>query len=230
MQGFNRYYPPDYDPNDAHKGNLNRLAGKAPTKPVVRFEMPFDIWCLSCSKHIAQGVRFNAHKKKVGMYYSSPIFAFSMTCHLCSGAIEIVTNPKETRYDITSGARKKAEPEQLDLVAREADPIMRLEIEATRKKVTESGSGISDLIQANKKQWDDPYSASQKLRRKFRGEKTQITRDSEARAKIADRHGLGIEVLAPNSVDRRTAHAVEFRGADVELERRRRRIQKRIMR
>ena len=40
------------------------------------------------------GVRYNAEKKKVGMYYSTPIYSFRCKCHLCDGWFEIQTDPK----------------------------------------------------------------------------------------------------------------------------------------
>lgn len=47
----------------------------------IRFELPFAIWCTSC-RHptlIAQGVRFNAEKSRVGSYHSTPILRFTFT-------------------------------------------------------------------------------------------------------------------------------------------------------
>jgi coiled-coil domain-containing protein 130 len=74
------------------------------------------------------GVRYNAEKKKIGMYYSTPIFSFRCKCHLCSGWFEIQTDPQvrltllalthsvnftpltqNTRYVVVSGARRKEE-------------------------------------------------------------------------------------------------------------------------
>ena len=40
------------------------------------------------------GVRYNAEKKKVGNYYTTPIYKFRMKCHLCDNYIEIETDPK----------------------------------------------------------------------------------------------------------------------------------------
>lgn len=40
------------------------------------------------------GVRYNAEKKKIGAYYSTPIFSFRCKCHLCDGWFEIQTDPK----------------------------------------------------------------------------------------------------------------------------------------
>src|SRR5712671_462361 len=48
----------------------------------------------SCNAHIGMGVRYNAEKKKIGMYYSTPIFSFRCKCHLCSGWFEIQTDPQ----------------------------------------------------------------------------------------------------------------------------------------
>jgi coiled-coil domain-containing protein 130 len=31
---------------------------------------------------VGMGVRYNAEKKKVGMYYTTPIYQFRMKCHL----------------------------------------------------------------------------------------------------------------------------------------------------
>ena len=50
-----------------------------------RFEMPFNIWCGSnaedtdpnvkgCRKHIGIGVRYNAEKTRVAMYYTTPVY------------------------------------------------------------------------------------------------------------------------------------------------------------
>ena len=81
----------------------------------------------TCNNHIGMGVRYNAEKKKIGNYYSTPIFSFRCKCHLCSGWFEIQTDPKvrftgpgrkgqavltitqNTRYVVVSGARQKDE-------------------------------------------------------------------------------------------------------------------------
>ncbi|RHZ47689.1 uncharacterized protein CDV56_100019, partial [Aspergillus thermomutatus] len=108
MQGFNmgRYVPPDQEGLTTG----NKLAGKHPLGArarhlrtsgalVVRFEMPFAVWCTTCKPHetlIGQGVRFNAEKKKVGNYYSTPIYSFRMKHGACGGWIEIRTDPANT--------------------------------------------------------------------------------------------------------------------------------------
>ncbi len=72
-------------------------------------------------------MRYNAEKKKVGNYYSTPIYSFRCKCHLCDGWFEIHTDPKvrffcawrrkylmamkskNTRYVVVAGARQKDE-------------------------------------------------------------------------------------------------------------------------
>lgn len=115
--GFNKYYPPDYD--GEKDGSLNKYRGKHALGDrarkidqgilITRFELPFNIWCGTCDNHIGMGVRYNAEKKKIGAYYSTPIFSFRCKCHLCDGWFEIHTDPKNTRYIVASGARQKDE-------------------------------------------------------------------------------------------------------------------------
>jgi hypothetical protein len=84
-------------------------AGESCNQLTARFELPFNIWCGTCGAslsppwswvslilqaHIGAGVRYNAQKKKVGNYYSTPIFGFRCKCHLCSGWFELRTDPK----------------------------------------------------------------------------------------------------------------------------------------
>lgn len=71
-KGTNHYYPPDYDPR---KGGLNKFLGTHALRErarkismgilIIRFEMPFNIWCNGCENHIGMGVRYNAEKKKL---------------------------------------------------------------------------------------------------------------------------------------------------------------------
>jgi coiled-coil domain-containing protein 130 len=106
MQGFNRYFPPTYDPS-VHPTN-NSITGKhalgdrARLLPkggglIVRFELPFNIWCDHCENHIGAGVRYNAEKVQRGSYLSTKIWGFRCKCHLCGGWFELRTDPKVSR-------------------------------------------------------------------------------------------------------------------------------------
>lgn len=74
---------------------------------VIRFEMPFNVWCNGCGHLIGKGVRFNAEKKAVGAYYSTKIWSFSMTAPCCQEHIEVQTDPKNHEYIVVAGARRK---------------------------------------------------------------------------------------------------------------------------
>ena len=96
-----RHRPYDSDPREE---SFNARAGKHPLGDrarkldqgilIVRFELPFNVWCEGCGNHIGQGVRYNAEKKKVGNYLSTPIWSFRCKCHLCSSWFDIRTDPK----------------------------------------------------------------------------------------------------------------------------------------
>ncbi|PKX95503.1 DUF572-domain-containing protein [Aspergillus novofumigatus IBT 16806] len=103
MQGFSEYSAPLHPtlrpPDQEGLTTGNKLAGKHPLGArarhlrtsgalIVRFEMPFAVWCTTCKPHetlIGQGVRFNAEKRKVGSYYSTPVYSFRMKHGACGG-------------------------------------------------------------------------------------------------------------------------------------------------
>lgn len=110
-----KYLPPDYDP--ARHGSLNSYHGQHHLRErakkldqgilVIRFELPFNIYCDSCNNHFAKGHRYNAEKMDVGQYLSTKIWQFSMKCDVCKGLIVIKTDPQNADYEIVSGARRK---------------------------------------------------------------------------------------------------------------------------
>ncbi|XP_006459139.1 hypothetical protein AGABI2DRAFT_177205 [Agaricus bisporus var. bisporus H97] len=223
MQGFNKYYPPDYDPS---QGSLNKVRGEASTAIlhckhalgdrarkldqgilITRFELPFNIWCDGCNNHIGMGVRYNAEKKKIGNYYSTPIFSFRCKCHLCDNWFEIQTDPKNTRYVVTSGARQKDEewdPEENggfaihdpDKKGIPDDPLAALE------KTSEAQTNLTkvqiprlEALQSVSEHYNsDPYALSVKARNKFRQEKKVEQLKRKADDDIKGRYGLPVSL------------------------------------
>ncbi|TFK40063.1 DUF572-domain-containing protein [Crucibulum laeve] len=210
MQGFNKYYPPDYDPS---QGGLNKLRGKHALGDrarkidqgilITRFELPFNIWCGTCNNHIGMGVRYNAEKKKIGNYYSTPIFSFRCKCHLCDGWFEIQTDPKNTRYNVVSGARQKDEdwnPEEnggfaihdTEGKAAPVDPLAALE------KTTDAQTHLTKVqiprlesLQTVSEHYNsDPYALSSKVRKRFREEKKIEQQNAKADDILKGRYGL----------------------------------------
>ena len=106
------YYPPDWKPSDGKGGSgkkkRKRPAGDASAAPTIRFEMPFDVTCASCSRTIAKGVRFNAKKRAVGKYLGTTEWAFAMRTACCQNPLEIRTDPKHAEYVVAAGATRRA--------------------------------------------------------------------------------------------------------------------------
>ena len=172
------YYPPDWTPEGgsaslARKFNKNGSLGKRANKLhegklTVRFEMPYNVGCRRCGQTIARGVRFNAEKRVVGKYHSTPIYAFTMLTSCCANQLEIHTDPKDAEYVIVSGADRRiggagaatryndhakgldAEgTTEIELQSREerdammADPMGRLERTVGMVRAAEDGDGPS---------------------------------------------------------------------------------------
>ncbi|KAJ5695608.1 hypothetical protein N7536_006020 [Penicillium majusculum] len=239
MQGFNmgRYVPPDQE--GVTTGN--QIAGKHPLGArarhlhttgalIVRFEMPFAIWCTNCKPHpviIGQGVRFNAEKKKIGNYYTTPIYSFRMKHTVCGGTIEIKTDPQHTAYVVTEGGRKRdtgedkelqpgeiaIKPFARDIDPAEKDPFSKIEgkMEDKNRAKTEAAR-ILELQERQKRDWEDPYAKSKQLRKKFRQERKGLENAQAKGDALKDKMSLGIELLDETEEDRQKASMVEFGG------------------
>ncbi|KPV74077.1 uncharacterized protein RHOBADRAFT_54638 [Rhodotorula graminis WP1] len=183
---------------NAHKADQGIL--------VVRFELPYNIWCGTCNAHIGQGVRYNAEKSKVGMYHSTPILAFRFKCHLCQGRIEIRTDPQNTRYVVTEGAKQKNEewdPEEnghlvIDNAASTStappDPFASLEKTVTQRAAAlTAAERLHALEEHNSARWSDPFAASRALRASFRDKKARIVRSEKKAEDVRERFGLADE-------------------------------------
>lgn len=164
------------------------------------------------------GVRYNAEKKKVGMYYSTPVYQFRMKCHLCDNHFEIKTDPGNLDYVIISGARRQEnrwDPTQNEQIVPETketqkrlfdDPMFKLEHGAKDAKAADDAKpAISKLFQRNQDVWKDCYEANAKLRAAFRKSKKE-TRDKDLRdQEILKRSSLDIKLLPENEDDKKMA-------------------------
>lgn len=231
----NKYYPPDWDPS---KGSVNRHNNSHPLRDrarkidlgilTVRFEMPFNIWCLGCNNHIGMGVRYNAEKSKIGNYYTTPIYQFKMKCRMCGNHIVLKTDPSKFDYAIVSGFRKQAQPVEDDdgdrgLIglpaferAEEAkrrltDSMLRLE-----RKIEDKMSG--DANQPNLrdlKRWcsrrDDGFSANKMVRAQFRLKRKSLEQAKERDKRLLRRTSLKIPLAKPSLSDRTQAEEIAKR-------------------
>lgn len=223
MQGFQRYYKPDFDWKDKQKDTLNKVAGKHALGDrarkldkgilIVRFELPFNVWCGTCNNHIGAGVRYNAEKKKIGSYYSTPIFSFRCKCHLCAGWFEVQTDPKNTRYVVTEGAKQQAQdwdPEEEGgfpaSYTREGEgpaakgseaggAFASFEQQATSKKrAMTAQERLDEMEQYSEDRWSDPFALNRNLRRSFREHKGKQRERVGQDDALADKYGLGEKV------------------------------------
>ena len=220
-KGTNLYYPPDYDPR---VGGLNKFLGTHALRErarklhmgilIIRFEMPYNIWCEGCGNHIGMGVRYNAEKKKIGMYFSTPLYQFRMKCHLCDNHFEIKTDPANLDYVIVSGARRQENrwdpkdneqvvPETKEVSCRLYDDAMyKLEHGIEDKKVAKSrDSSLESAIALNEATWKDDYTSNCALRSAFRTRKRELHKRQGIDQMLLKKSGLNIDLVNEHEDD-----------------------------
>lgn len=233
-KGVNKYYPPDFDP--AKHGSINGYRNTHPLRErarklsqgilIIRFEMPYNIWCDGCKNHIGMGVRYNAEKKKVGNYYTTPIYRFRMKCHLCVNYIEMQTDPATCDYVIVSGASRKEErwnmAENEQILTTEHSEKEKLETDAMfkldhggkdKEKLRAAIPSLSDL-QDHQAGWKDDFQLNSSLRRKFREEKKAISEEEEKDNAVRKRLGLSIPLVPEKEEDKKLASLLTFQSPD----------------
>ncbi|CAL9061327.1 unnamed protein product [Musa banksii] len=221
----NFYYPPEWEPK---KGSLNKFQGQHPLRErarkldqgilIIRFEMPFNIWCGGCNSMIAKGVRFNAEKKQVGNYYSTKIWSFTMKSACCKHEIVVQTDPKNCEYVIISGAQRKTEDYDIEdaetfalpadeVIGKLADPFYRLEHqEEDLRKKKEVEPLLVRLQRVSDSRHADDYSLNRALRARLRNQKRRV----EEEEGVSRRMGLGIRLLPPSEEDAAATAVVRF--------------------
>ncbi|KAK2817444.1 hypothetical protein Q5P01_025635 [Channa striata] len=233
-KGTNKYYPPDFDPakhgslNGYHKTHALRERARKLSQGIliIRFEMPYNIWCDGCKNHIGMGVRYNAEKKKVGNYYTTPIYRFRMKCHLCVNYIEMQTDPATCDYVIVSGAQRKeerwdmAENEQILTTERtekeklETDAMFKLDHGGKDKeKLAKALPSLSE-IQDYQSGWKDDFQLNSALRRKFRTEKKVLAEQEEKDNAVRMRTNLSIPLLPEKEEDKKLAALLTYQAPD----------------
>ncbi|KAL0830293.1 hypothetical protein ABMA28_002493 [Loxostege sticticalis] len=230
-KGQNLYYPPDYDPK---VGGLNKFVGTHALRErarklhmgilIIRFEMPYNIWCEGCNNHIGMGVRYNAEKTKIGMYYSTPVYQFRMKCHLCDNHFEIKTDPGNLDYVIVSGARRQenrwdpTENGQIVPETKEAqkrlfdDAMFRLEHKTGDEDAAKQDKPrLGRLVGRNETVWKDDYDANCLLRRNFRKRRKELEEASVNDSLLLAKSSLNIELLPESEDDRNMASLLSLR-------------------
>lgn len=231
-----RYMPPaSLDPSLStdHIGGFNKQNDARPRAPdgsiVVRFEMPFKIWCSGCSPEsvIDQGSRFNATKKNTGKLFTTPIYEFKMKHADCGKTITITTDPLNQTYKVVDGGRRQDwEFKSLEEGGGDVGEAVDLDNptdgfaiqEAARYNDRKNDPVVSDkrineLLKANEKN-DNPYALNASLRKQFRAGRWQRSRAQEEAEALGKKFALPFEVLAITQEDRDRAGETVFGQTD----------------
>ncbi|XP_060767359.1 probable splicing factor YJU2B [Neoarius graeffei] len=233
-KGVNKYYPPDFDP--AKHRSINGYWKTHPLRErarklsqgilIIRFEMPYNIWCDGCKNHIGMGVRYNAEKKKVGNYYTTPIYRFRMKCHLCVNYIEMQTDPATCDYVIVSGASRKEErwnmteneqiltTEHSEKEKLETDPMYKLEHGGKDREKLRAAIPSLTEIQQRQARWKDDFDLHCCLRKKFREEKKAKREEEEKDNTVRKRMCLSIPLVPEKNEDKKLASLLTFQSPD----------------
>ncbi|CAG9815262.1 unnamed protein product [Phaedon cochleariae] len=230
-KGVNKYYPPDYDPR---VGGLNKFLGTHALRErarkidkgiiIIRFEMPYNIWCEGCKNHIGMGVRYNAEKTKVGMYYTTPVYEFKMKCHLCDNHFVIRADPANLDYVIQTGARRQENrwdptdngqvvPETKETQKRLFDDSMfKLEHGSQDKSIGENAKPrLAQLYNRNDDVWSDSFTANQKLRAEFRKTNYELNQKAAKDKVLLKKSSLDIPLLSEREEDRKVASLLSMK-------------------
>lgn len=224
-------YPPDFDPKK--HGTLNKYNGQHALRDrarkigegilIIRFEVPFNIWCGKCGEHIAKGVRFNAEKKQVGNYYSTKIWSFTMRHH-CGCKITIETDPKDAEYVVKDGARRKVEtyeaedagtvqlPDEAERHAIASDPLASLERSTLQQRAAATGRAELVALATDREAKRDGYALNKQLRAALRASKKEDKRLDEERKQL--RLADSVTLLPESDEDARQASLALFSADD----------------
>lgn len=139
--------------------------------------------------------------------YASKIVADSrIRCHLCAGWFEIQTDPKNTRYVVTQGAKQQAQdwdnPEEDGTFpasfTREGegeskgDAFSKFEKATTSKvRALTAAERLDEMEQLNEDRWSDPYELNRNLRKALREAKGKAREKKDLDDDLADKYGLG---------------------------------------
>eukprot|EP00755_Sulcionema_specki_P012329 Sspe_Gene.51131::Locus_28405_Transcript_1_1_Confidence_1.000_Length_1276::g.51131::m.51131/K13115/CCDC130; coiled-coil domain-containing protein 130 len=204
------------------QGGYKRLAKMKEGIMLVRFEMPFDVWCDKCGELIYMGVRFgDTEKIRIGKYFSTPLFRFTMR-HFCGGQISIENDPKNTTYRVVMGGRRKvnewdaskdsAIPKYRTKEEREelrSDPIATA---ANKEEDVRSGKAQAVAIremQMREEAKKDTLSLHKLLKARHRSTSGLYLHNSERIAKEKAKYGMALVPEAPEDVER--AKGVNFK-------------------
>lgn len=225
----NFYHPPDWDPSKGSRNKYHGSHGALGDRArklhqgilIIRFEMPFNVWCGGCGHLIGKGVRFNAEKKQIGMYHSTKIWSFSMRTPCCQHRLEVHTDPRNAEYIVVTGGKRKVEAGDVKDDGRVAldpggssrpsDPLQLLEAaEEDVRRNKEQRASLLALMKDSQGKYKDDAANNRELRRAMRSIRREESSLDGRRREL----GLPDKIkMAPETaMDRLRAAAVNYGG------------------
>jgi Saf4/Yju2 protein len=213
------YLPAEYFESGAYKKkSKNQFSGSKghnqyEVNGVVRFELPYDGFCLGCGAHVSRGTRFNAEKIKKGNYFSTVIWEFKMKCRICAKQEFIIkTNPKEQAFDYVDGIHKQlkdfdtSEAGTAGIIdidhANEVSNSLgldRLQTIATGKiKALSEHEQLQAILRINENAYLDDAANNSSARANFRMDRCQKNSRLDDASKLGWRRGM--ELLSENTL------------------------------
>ena len=142
---------------------------------------------------------------------------------VCGGLIEIQTDPKNTAYVVTEGAKKRDTGEDKDVegdidvrteeererIRNDAFAALEGKAEDKRKAITDN-TRVEELKRKADQDWADPYTESRRLRKAFRADRKVKEKAERVTEALKDKMGLGIDLLPEKEEDKLRAGFVEF--------------------
>lgn len=239
------HYPSEWNPSRGSLDQFQRARGfehhfgKHRTKNLhkglllIRFEMPFKVQCLRCNTYIGQGTRYDADKKKVGKYFSTPLYEFEMRCSVvvgheksadgrvyCNQRFVIRTDPQNEDYALVEGLRRKvdtwdaADAENLELTdpetrrKMETDPMFKVEKTIRDTQREKSQKERLAILQDMQDEREDTYALNCRLRRSNRERRKEELAKEEAERQPKN---FAIPLAPACSQDLQEAKSVVFR-------------------
>jgi len=184
-----------------------------------------NVWCEGCGLHVGMGVRFNAEKKKIGMYYTTPVYQFRMKCTMCDNHYEIKTDPANLDYVCVSGCRRQEKrfeasengtvvPDEKATIQKLAlDPMFKLEHgEKDTSKGQDAKPRINKMMQIQDRVKDD-YMANRILRDKMRGPRKKAKEQALQDQVLLKKASLDIKLLPETEQDKKLASLLKLNSS-----------------
>jgi len=145
----------------------------------------------------------------------------------CGGWIEIRTDPKNTAYVVTEGARKrdlgddKVAEGDIKILTQEEREALRDNAFASlegknddKQRLAHSKKRLEQLRDLSEQLWDDPYEKNRQLRKTFREGRKLREKETSATEALQEKMSLGIELLPEHENDAQRAKVIDFGDFD----------------